>query len=131
MTKSNPIQDLSAIVNWYNWQHVSMHSGLKSTRDAIKLYRYARLKSNHELVEFADEWPASERIKALGYDPMNTNPDIAKRLSAIDVAYKRAMQNAAGGSLSLNDKIRLHREAKAERQAAMDDLHESIKGTQP
>jgi hypothetical protein len=67
--------NVKPIIFWYNVQNVALSDGLKSPKDAIRLYKYAHRKSKQQLPELADTWPASERIKALGYDPMNTNPE--------------------------------------------------------
>lgn len=65
------VNTLKNIVFWYDVQNVALLEGLKTFNDAIRLYRYAHLKRNQHLPEMADTWPASERIKALGYDPMD------------------------------------------------------------
>lgn len=65
------VNTLKNIVFWYDLQHASLSEGLKTPRDALRLYRYAHLKRNQHLPDMADTWPASERVNALGYDPMD------------------------------------------------------------
>lgn len=65
------VNTLKSIVFWYDLQNSALSEGLKTPNDAIRLYKYANRKGNQHLPELADLWPASERIKALGYDPMD------------------------------------------------------------
>ena len=65
------VNTLKSIVFWYDLQNSALSEGLKNFNDAIRLYKYANRISKKNLPELADLWPASERIKALGYDPMD------------------------------------------------------------
>lgn len=59
------------ILFWYDAQKYQLFDGLKTYADLCRLYEYANCKGNQHLPERADTWQASERIKALGYDPMD------------------------------------------------------------
>lgn len=65
------VNTLKNIVFWYDLQNSTLSEGLKTFNDAIRLYKYANRISKKHLPELADTWPASERIAALGYDPMD------------------------------------------------------------
>lgn len=61
----------ASIVSWYLTQNNKLAAGITCPLHARRLYMYANRKSNQHLPERADTWPASERIAALGYDPMD------------------------------------------------------------
>lgn len=65
----NSRETLAHIADWLGWQDETLSSGLHNSFDALRLYDYWQTHENR-LDEAADEWESSERVAALGYDPM-------------------------------------------------------------
>lgn len=59
---------LEAAADWLGWQDEDLSFGLRSAQDGLRLYDYAQ--RHPELPEMADEWTSAQRVKALGYEPL-------------------------------------------------------------
>lgn len=64
----NARERLAAAAEWLGWNDEDLSAGLRNAFDGLRLYDYAQARD--DLPEMADEWPAKERIDALGYDPL-------------------------------------------------------------
>lgn len=71
----NAREQLNAVAIWLGWQDEHLSFGLVNSLDALRLYEFAQ--SNPNLPEMADEWTSSQRVKALGYDPLEL-PEASK-----------------------------------------------------
>ena len=69
MSNINVREKMTLVAEWLNWQEEQLSYGLRSFDDAVILYDAMVGECNH-LGEMADEWPEVERIRLLGYDPM-------------------------------------------------------------
>ena len=68
MTDTHNAREILVIVaDWLGWQDETLSDGLKSPRDALKLWEYAQ--AHPDLGEMADEWPRKALRDALGYNP--------------------------------------------------------------
>ena len=65
----NAREQLVAAADWLGYQHEDMSYGLKSPQDGLKLWLYA--EAHADLAEMADTWEPRDRVKALGYDPLD------------------------------------------------------------
>ena len=65
----NSREKLLAVAEWLGWNDEDLSCGIKSAKDAIKLYNYAQ--AHPDLPEMADSWTASELRKAIGYNPLS------------------------------------------------------------
>lgn len=68
---------LDQVEHWLGWQNEDLSAGLKSAFDALRLYEYWTDPKNQHLPEFCDmdyddedHDIATERVNALGYDPL-------------------------------------------------------------
>lgn len=65
----NAREMLKNVADFLGDEEEDLSFGLRSAFDALRLYDYAQ--SHPELTNaFVTEWKSSDRIKALGYDPM-------------------------------------------------------------
>lgn len=79
MTKTHNAREILAIVeNWLGWQDEALSDGLKSPRDAIKLWEYAQ--AHPDMHEMADQWPRRVLRDALGYNPLQARDNEFKSL---------------------------------------------------
>ena len=79
MTKTHNAREILAIVeNWLGWQDEALSDGLKSPRDAIKLWEYAQ--AHPDMHEMADQWPKRVLRDALGYNPLQARDNEFKSL---------------------------------------------------
>ena len=67
----NAREKLLAAADWLGWQHEDLSFGLKTGKDALKLYDYAQ--AHPDLDEMSDNWSAAQLRKAIGYDPLSPN----------------------------------------------------------
>lgn len=83
MDELNAREELAAAADWLGWSHEDLSCGLKSAEDGLKLWRHGRTR---ETDEYPDEWPSSELVGVLGYDPIARERDRALAELAADQA---------------------------------------------
>ena len=68
MTDTHNAREILVIVaDWLGWQDEALSDGLKSPKDALKLWEYAQ--AHTDLHEMADQWHPKVLRDALGYNP--------------------------------------------------------------
>jgi len=74
MTQQHNAREILVIVaDWLGWQDETLSDGLKSPRDALKLWEYAQ--SHPDLHEMADQWHPKILRYVLGYNPLQALDD--------------------------------------------------------
>ena len=74
MTDTHNAREILVIVaDWLGWQDETLSDGLKSPRDALKLWEYAQ--AHPDLHEMADQWSPKVLSYVLGYNPLQALDD--------------------------------------------------------
>jgi hypothetical protein len=69
MNEINVREKMVLVADWLGWQDEYLSTGLKSFRDAEKLYDAAMKSEDEEMGEMADLWAPAMFRKVIGYNP--------------------------------------------------------------